>query len=251
MGSTESPETSLRITMGLLVTGSSTSPRIVTSTSIAPCAFPAARLTPLYHQFADQRIGEAGGNGDRNVGPGLQIGACSRGEIQALVLGRAADPLRARLVVTFNHHLKGAPDISVVNRPLNLALPLHQDFEAAGFLLIRNGVVEFDGGRIRTRRILEGKDAVIADLIEQVQRLFELPLGFSWKTNNYVRRQRDISPRSLDPSDAFQVLLARIETLHGIEHARGAALHRQVDVIAQRGHGINGLDDVTPEIARM
>ena len=53
------------------------------------------------------------------------------------------------------------------------------------------------------------------------------------------------------PRDAFEVLLAGVEALHGVEHARGAALHGQVHVVAKGRYGVDGVHDVAAEVARV
>ena len=45
--------------------------------------------------------------------------------------------------------------------------------------------------------------------------------------------------------------LAGVLALHGRQHACAAALHRQVHVIAKRGHVVHGLDDLAREVARV
>ncbi len=63
MGSTVLPLTSLRITMGMLVTGSIMSPRIFISTSMTPSQ------SSLHHSYAltHQRVGAGARDPDRQV----------------------------------------------------------------------------------------------------------------------------------------------------------------------------------------
>ena len=51
--------------------------------------------------------------------------------------------------------------------------------------------------------------------------------------------------------DFFQILFARVAPQHARQDFRGARLHRQVNLVAQGGMGIDGLDDVGSEVSRM
>src|SRR5208283_128907 len=66
-----------------------------------------------------------------------------------------------------------------------------------------------------------------------------------------VAGDADIAARGFHPRNAFQILLASVETLHGAEHASRSALHRQMHVIAERGSRVDGVDNVAAKIARM
>ena len=118
------------------------------------------------------------------------------------------------------------------------------------FLRIRDCVFQLQRRRIGTRRILEAENAVVLDFIQK---------------DNVCSKSASVSPGKptimsdvilipawpLHPGDALHILLAGVEALHGIEHAVGTALHRQVHVIAQGRNPIDGFHDVTPEIPGM
>ena len=55
----------------------------------------------------------------------------------------------------------------------------------------------------------------------------------------------------MDARDPIQVLFAAILPRHGFQYPRRSALHRQVNVVAERGHGIDRRDDVRRKVARM
>src|SRR5439155_6477614 len=73
--------------------------------------------------------------------------------------------------------------------------------------------------------------------------------GFSRKAHNDVAGDADLAPRRLHPRNAFEVLLAGIEALHGLEHAGRAALHRQMHVVAECRNRIYGFNNVSSEIS--
>ena len=73
----------------------------------------------------------------------------------------------------------------------------------------------------------------------------------SWKSTRSIRRDTDPSPRRAQHRNLFQVLLPRARPRHPPQHRRGPALHRQVYVIANRRHRLNGLHNIFPKIPRV
>src|SRR5437588_124086 len=98
------------MTIGIFETGSIKRPRMVISTSMrtpstAGCALLGC-LRFLYHQFAEERVGKAGGGSHWDVVSNFYFGSggLGGGEIQGFVLGCAAHPLGAGFVAAFNHY---------------------------------------------------------------------------------------------------------------------------------------------------
>src|SRR5580700_4712599 len=109
MGSTLSPATSLRITIGIFDTGSINKPRIVISTSIVTSRTPSSFCVPavlrfLYPHFAYQAVGKAGRDPRWDVASHLGSGRFRRRKVQRLVLRSAADPLPAGFISPLNHY---------------------------------------------------------------------------------------------------------------------------------------------------
>src|SRR5215469_12876703 len=148
MGSTESPPTSFRITIGIWLTGSSNSPRTVISTSIvtseilSPYTTGYLIIVPICatgwgfgpspnqaNHLPNKRIREAARHQYGNVRSDYRNRTRRHGEVQRLVLRRPSDPLGAAIVVSFNHYFTSDPDISLETSNLNLPLPRHQDFQ--------------------------------------------------------------------------------------------------------------------------
>jgi len=134
---------------------------------------------------------------------------------------------------------------------LDFALTIHQYREAAGLFGIRNSIFEANGRCVWPRRIFEGEDAVILYVIQERQSLSEISFRLSGEPYDDIRSKADLTARGLHPGNAFEILLARVETLHGIQHSRRPALHRQVDVIAQRGRGIDRIHDWFHKVPRV
>src|SRR5579872_3757954 len=158
----------------------------------------------------------------------------------------SADPLLALWVIALNHYLNFLADVLRIIAPLDFALVLVQHRQAARFLLVGDGVNELQRGRVGTRRVLESKDAVVLDLIEQRKRLLEISFSLAWEPNDHVGCDADFAACGLDPLDSLQILLAVIQPLHQAENARGTALDGQMHVVAERRRGINRMDNVAP-----
>src|SRR3954453_11860805 len=106
-------------------------------------------------------------------------------------------------------------------------------------------------GRVWARRILKSEDTVEVASLKERECLCEVGLGLAGKADDYIGGDADIAARRLHPGDALHVLLTGVETLHGVEHAGGAALHGKMDVIAQRGQCVDRVDNVAAKVARV
>src|ERR1035438_8541209 len=139
-----------------------------------------------------------------------------------------------------------------IARPLQFTLVLLQDLQAARFLGIRNGVGVLQRGSVWPGRVLEGKNAIVTDFVEQAQGLAELGFGLAREADDHVRGNTDLLVAGgLHPSDPLQVFLAGIMAEHGLKHARRSALDWQMHVVAERWDGINRVDDVLGKVPWM
>ena len=109
--------------------------------------------------------------------------------------------------------------MSLVVRPLDLSLTIHQDAETPGLFLVRNAVLHMDGGCIGPARVFKRKDAVVLDRMQQCDRFFEFGVGLTRKADDNVGRQTDLPLRSLHPGDAFHVFVACIFPKHCSKYA--------------------------------
>src|SRR5262249_48637444 len=98
---------------------------------------------------------------------------------------------------------------------------------------------------------LERKYAVKFDSIQQRKGLFEIHLALPGKADNDVGGNTDLPSRGFHPGNPLQVLLAGVEPLHYVKHAGRTALYGKMYMIAKGWHGIDGLDDVAPEVTGM
>src|SRR5260370_4986109 len=238
------------MTIGILLTGSIKRPRIVISTSTSTSPGCAAVLRFLYHHFAYKTVGKADRRPHRDVGSYLGSGDFGGGEVQGFVLGGAADPLVAGLVAAFNHYFRDCSYVFLVTCGLNLTVSSVEDVETADFLFVWNGVVQCQRWRVRPWRVLKGEDRVVADFVQQRQSFSEVFFCFSGKANDDVAGDTNLALRRFHPGDAFHVLFAGVETLHGAQHAVRSALHWKMYVVAESRHGVDGVDDVASHVAR-
>src|ERR1700733_1513985 len=157
MGRTPVPCVSCRTTTGVLVAGSIISPRIFTSSSMVA----SARSADLLADETERR-----GARDARLNVFSQKIRVRRTEINDQVAGGAAGPLRASGMVRVDHDFESRADQLFVAGDLNLALPVLELHEAAGFFFLRDGVRHGFRGGVRARRVGEGVDAVVADVVE-------------------------------------------------------------------------------------
>src|SRR5437879_11297024 len=163
----------------------------------------------------------------------------------------APDPLAARLILAFNHYFKHFSQLPLITTFLDISLALHQNRETTRFLVIGNGIVQIQSRRIRTRGILEREHSVVFDVVEQAKGLLKFGLGLARETDDDIGGQADFAPGGFYPGNPLEVLLPGVETLHGVEHARGAALYGKVHVVAESGHGLDGLHNILTEVSGM
>jgi VWFA-related protein len=152
---------------------------------------------------------------------------------------------------TFHIHFFHGPDQRGVLTDLYGPLSLLHDRETPCLLFFRNVIGHLKRGSVWPRRIFEAEYGIVLNLVKQAKRLFEILFRLAREADDDVGRNRDGSPRILDPPHLFHVLVARIEAQHGFEHAGRSRLHRQMHVIAQIRVGIDRIHDGFHEIARM
>src|SRR5690242_6031634 len=117
--------------------------------------------------FSHQAVGKTRSHVHRNIASLREFTTLRSHEVKHLVLRGAADPLASRLIPALNHHFNLLSDMPPISLTLNLALLLLQNRKAAGLFVVRNSVRVLLSWSVRTRGILEGKDAVVSDFIQK------------------------------------------------------------------------------------
>ena len=79
----------------------------------------------------------------------------------------------------------------------------------------------------------------------------EIALRLAGEADDQVGRQADVRSDFPQPADLLLVLEHGVAALHQREHAVGAALHRQVQVIGELRHVAIGLDQAVAEFDRV
>src|ERR1035437_8710584 len=134
---------------------------------------------------------------------------------------------------------------------LDLALPVKQHLKPLRLFSLGDGVDHGEGRRVGSCRILEAEDAIVLNPGQQVHGLDEVFRRFARKADNDVSRKRDRSACRLDPGDALQVPVHGVLPGHSLENPRRARLHRQMDMVAKRGIGVDDFDNVLRKVPRM
>src|SRR5687767_10486637 len=201
IGSTRSPPLSLRITIGMLVMGSTIRPLMVISISIA-----ASRVIPRYvgllqatqkprpwlqNGFSPYAVRAGAANGDRN-GPPEPFHRRSRRNRKVydrIALGPTRDLTVAAPARRVHQHRVRAAHHPLVNRRLDFTLQCLECHDARS-LVLRTDIIRHPSRcqRIRTLRVLERKHAVISHRLDERQRLLEVCRRFAGKANNHIGR---------------------------------------------------------------
>src|SRR5690242_13340352 len=130
---------SLRITIGMFVTGSIIRPRIFISSSTG------ASLISLHHTrhgFTRQRIRPGARHANGNVTPEQRLARRRRmSKVERTILRRAADPLALRLVAPLHMRLLDLADQRRVTPDLDGALLLVEDHDAARLFFLRDVIL--------------------------------------------------------------------------------------------------------------
>src|ERR1700733_7240724 len=122
--------------MGMLVTGSISSPRIFISTSIM------ISENFLYHQFTQKTVGKTARCHHSHICPETKFCVRGSGKIKHLVLRCAPDPLPTRVVLPFNHYFESRSQMSLVALLPDRSLFLVEHRQTAYFFLIRDRIVQ-------------------------------------------------------------------------------------------------------------
>src|ERR1700676_4753421 len=178
------PCTSFNTTIGILVTGSIIRPRIFISTSIE--ASPKLR-----HVLAHQTIGTRTGRANLHVGS--QKRAFLGSEIYNPVTCGVPTPLIFAARFVADEQFERVTNQGGIAPALISALHVLQDRKTTALILFGNRVRHGKRRRIGPRRILEGKQAVVANSFEETQRLCKIVFGLAGKADDDVRGDGDFA----------------------------------------------------------
>ena len=85
----------------------------------------------------------------------------------------------------------------------------------------------------------------------QRQSLLEVRVGLSGEPHDHIGRQGNVRQCLTDSSDQFEIALPRVAAPHRLQHARGAGLHRQMQVPAHLWQMLHRLEEARREMPRM
>ena len=201
--------------------------------------------------FADEAVGHGLCDADWEVTAygWRRIFQLCRGEVDGLVLRAAADDLIAGRVVAFDHDFDGLIEMAGVVGALDLALAVVEDAETLVFDGLGDAVGHVDGRGVGPGGEFEGEDGVISDGVDESDGLLEVSVGFAGEADDHVAGDGDVALGGVDPAHALEVPVAGVLAGHGLEDGGAAGLHGQVDVVAEGGGSVDGLDDVAGEVA--
>ena len=116
---------------------------------------------------------------------------------------------------------------------------------------VRKLAVHRRGLGAAARREDEGEGAVVADLVDHLERLLEVGLGLAREADDDVGGDRAVGNVLADLRHAVEVALAVVGAAHPLEDPARARLQRQVDVLAERRQLGVGADHVLAHVLRV
>ena len=109
-------------------------------------------------------------------------------------------------------------------------------------------ILEARSRRPLARRIAERVGVVEPHRLDERQCLLEVLLRLAREPDDDVGREGDAGNGPAQRRDHLQVAVAIVAPQHPLEHARAAALHRQVHVLADRGRLGHGAEHAVAEV---
>src|SRR4051812_26396174 len=125
--------------------------------------------------------------------------------------------------------------------------PLH----ALGLHLVRNLVIHHRRLGAVPRGVDERERAVVADLLDDLERLAEIGFGLAREADDDVGSEREVRDRVAHALDEGQVALPRVRAAHRLEDARRAGLQRQMNLLTHRGAFRHRRDHGLAEVLRV
>src|SRR5215468_661962 len=251
MGSERFSSSSRRMMIGMLERGSSANPLTFISShmGVLPLLDGAGSeyALPRAGQLAAEAVRERPGNEHRH-GAAHELAAVSVEVDHAIAAGASGDLvgiLAGAAVHEHGHHpaLEGAPALGA-----HALRHLEDPAVAPRLHLVGDLLGHVGGGRAGTARVTEGEDVVVAHALNRRHRLFEVRLRLPREAHDEVGGQREVRHRLHQLVDELEIAGARVASVHPLEHAIGAGLERQVQVLDHLGHVADGADETRGEV---
>ena len=148
----------------------------------------------------------------------------------------------------FHHRFNCLPDMTFVSLPLNFPLlfiagwPAVEFFSSSGIASSSAIAGVFGRGEYLNANTASYSAASSNESVSS--KSCSVSPG---KPTIDVGRDRDFAPRRFHPCDALEILFAGVQALHCVKHASRSALHRKMDVIAQRRGCINRVYNIAAQ----
>ena len=155
-------------------------------------------------------------------------------EDHGLILTGAAEHIvPATLGESLYQHFYHTSYLALIRSQREFLLQGDDLIQTAHFLLLRD-IIRQVFLRIRTGplRVLEHKGRVKFHLTHQAERLLMILQRLAVEAAEHIRTDRSVRQNATNSGDTIQVPLARIFTIHGLQHRIASRLHRQVDKAA-------------------
>src|ERR1043165_5781991 len=204
--------------IGVPLFGSIINARIFTSISIKPAL--TLPLNDLPERFTNSPVQAVCLGGSHRDIDNFAFEAAIAGKVYYLIARRVPRQIAFGSRALFlNQHRQSSADVGLIDALLDASLCRLEFNESHLLFVIGNVISKVGRGCAGTFRILEDVDTVVFTLLNQIERLAKVFVGFTRKADDDVARQRETAPRALDALDALHVIIARVAATHQFENA--------------------------------
>ena len=205
-------------------------------------------LSGLFSEFAQQDGRPCAGQVHHRVLPHQGV---VRLELDGQVVVQTTGQGAVGTAIALDEDFHGLADLRLDEVHRDLVLNLEQAAHPVGLLLARRRVghvCRFGAGALG---IDEGEQLHVADLLDEVERLLEILLRLTRETDDDIAREGDAGNRLARVLDEFHVMLDGVMAVHQLEQTVGAALHRQMQMLADLRLRRDGVDQLEAGILRV
>ena len=168
-----------------------------------------------------------------------------------LEIRAAAHELAVMAAFALEQHRQGAADHRGVEGFLLAAQQRLQPLQPFGLHVFGHLLRHDRRRRAGPGAVFEGIGLGVADLVHQRQRGREIVIALAGKSDDEIRRQRQVGAAGAQPLDDAQIGCGVVLPVHRRQHAVGARLHRQMQIRHQRRHVAMGGDQIVGHVAGM
>src|ERR1043166_682380 len=129
--------------------------------------------------------------------------------------------------LAFNQYFKHSIKISLQTVALTMFLSALKLQEPQSLFCWRDAIGHIKRRSLRPRRVFEDIGHIKPAILSHFDGVPEIFVGFPWKADDDIGRDRDIAARRPQPVDRFEVFLDRMAAFHQFKHPVAARLRSE------------------------